>query len=43
MGQDFISWARNGQIDDFKRLKSSTGNGEVTFLRIRVERMLFMA
>ena len=33
----------NGQIENFKRLKSSTGNGEVIYLRIRVEKMLFMA
>ena len=38
-----ISWARNGQIENFKRPKSSTGNGEVIYLRIRVEKMLFMA
>ena len=38
-----ISWARNGQIENFKRPKSSTGNGEVIYLRIMVEKMLFMA
>ena len=40
---DFISWARYGQIENFKGLKSSTGNGEVIYLIIRVEKMLFMA
>ena len=31
------------KIENFKRLKSSTGNGEVNYLRIRVEKMLFLA
>ena len=41
--KDLISGARYGQIENFKSLKSSTGNGEVIYLRIRGEKMLFMA
>ena len=38
-----VSSFKENQIENFKRLKSSTGNGEVIFIRIRVEKMLLMA
>ena len=40
---DFTSWARNGRIENFQRLKSSTGNEEGIYVSIRVEKMFFMA